>query len=99
MASAVPSEYELVEIALDVCFPQAVKGALRPPLEVRKDAVDPVQEFVRLSAFDAPRFMGVCRRVLVAEPAVGNDMSAGLDRAGDEAVEDLARPVAGCARA
>ena len=74
----VPSErHELVEVALDVALAEAVEGALRPPFEVREDAVDPMQEFVRLPALDDPHLMGVCGRALVAEPAVGDDVHAG----------------------
>jgi len=44
VSAAVPSEDELVEVALHVALPEAVEGALGPSLEVREDAVDPVQD-------------------------------------------------------
>ena len=52
VTSSVPSEHELVKVALDMGLAQAVKDALRPSLEVREDAVDPRQEIVRLLALD-----------------------------------------------
>src|SRR6056297_4039248 len=39
--------------------------------------VDAVPQLVRLSARHDPRLMGVRRRGLVAQPAVGDDMGAG----------------------
>jgi hypothetical protein len=78
VASAVPAEDELVEIATDVALPQSVEGALRPSLEVREHAVDPVKEFVRLPPLDDACLVGVRRWVLVAEPAVRDDVRARL---------------------
>jgi hypothetical protein len=83
----VPSEHEFVEISLQMALPEAVECALRPPLEVREDAVDPVQDLVRLPAGDDLRLMRVCRGIFVTEPAVRDDVSAGLYGPADETVQ------------
>lgn len=80
VTSSVPSEHELVEVALDMGAALAVKDALRPSLDVREYAVDPRQDIVRASALDDAGFVGVGGRVLIAQPAVADDMRTGLLR-------------------
>ena len=84
---------ELIEVALQVAFPEAVEHPLRPSLHVGEHAVNPMQDLVRASAGDDPGLMRVRGRVLVAEPPVRDDMRARLDGAADEAVQRLRRPV------
>jgi len=93
VSAAVPSEDELVEVALHVALPEAVEGALGPSLEVREDAVDPVQEVVRLPTPDDADLVSVRRRVFVSEPAVGDDVRAGFDGSTDEAMQGVPGPV------
>ena len=93
VTSSVPSEHELVEVALDMGLAQAVKDALRPSLEVREDAVDPRQDIVRLLALDDAGFVAVCGRVLIAQPAVADDMRTGRDGPTDETVQRPGRSV------
>jgi len=93
----VPSEHEFVGISLQMALPEAVECAFRPPLEVRKDAVDPVQDrvvqdrvvqdLVRLPAGDDLRLVRVCRGIFVTGPAVRDDVSAGLFGPADETVQ------------
>jgi len=89
----VPAEYELVEIALQMTPPEAVKHAFRPPLQVGEHAVNPVQDFVSLLAADDLGLMRVCRGIFITEPAVRNDMGSGLDSLIDEPVQRLRRAV------
>lgn len=63
MAAAVPAEHELLEVDVDVLLPQPVIDAHRPPLEVREDAVNVLQDMVRLD---------VCRQYVFVMQAVGN---------------------------
>ena len=85
----VPAEHELVEIALQVAFPEAVEHAFRPSLQVGKHAMNPVQDLVRLATSDDLRLMRICREVFVTEPAVRDDMRSGLDGLADESVQRL----------
>ena len=84
-----PAEDELVQVALDMDLAEAVEDSLGPSLEVREDAVRPGQELVRLAALDDANLVRVGGRVLVAQPAVGDDPRAGRHRAPDEAVQRL----------
>jgi hypothetical protein len=85
----VPAEHEFVEIALQMAFPEAVKHTVRPSLQVGEDAVNPVQDLVRLATGDDRSLMRVCREVFVTEPAVRDDMRSGLDDLADEPVQRL----------
>lgn len=87
--SSVPSEYELVQVSLNMTLAEAVECAFPPPFEVREDAVDPVHNLVRLLALNDTHLVGVFGRVLVAEPAVCDDVRPALDRPADKAVEGL----------
>lgn len=93
VSAAVPSEHELVEVALHVALPEAVEGALGPSLEVREDAVDPVQEVVRLPPRDDADLVRVRRRVFVSKPAVGDDVRTGFNASTDETMQGVPRPV------
>lgn len=46
MPSPVPAEDELVQVALEMWFPDAVVGAEGPSLEIGENAVDPRQDDV-----------------------------------------------------
>lgn len=50
MPPPVPAEDELVAIDVDVLVADPVIGAARPAFEVRKDAMDPGQDLVRLAS-------------------------------------------------
>lgn len=89
----VPAEHELIEVALQMGFPEAVKHALRPSFHVGEHAMHPMQDLVGASAGDDLGLMRVRGRVLVAKPAVRDDMRARLDGPADEAVQRLRRPV------
>ena len=84
MAAAVPAEVKFVQVALDIKLAQAVKYALAPPLEVGKDAMRPDQQFMRLAGPYDAGLMAVRGRVIVAQPAVADDMGAGRNRPGDD---------------
>ena len=60
MASSVPPEDELIEVALDVLAAEAVEHALRPSLEVRENPMDPVQQLVRFASGDDHPRAGLC---------------------------------------
>ena len=70
----VPAEHELVQVALQMAFPEAVKHTFRPSLQVGEYAVNPVQDLVCFSAGDDLRLMRVCGGIFVTEPAVRDDM-------------------------
>lgn len=89
VASPVPAEDEFVEIALDMGLAQSVKDALGPSLEVREDPVDPFQHVMGLLPLDDAHLMRVGRRVLVAQPAIGDHPGARGDHLPDEPVQRL----------
>ena len=89
----VPAEHELVEIALQMAFPETVEHAFRPSFQVGEHAVNPVQDLVRFLAGDDLRLMRVCGGIFVTEPAVRDDMRSGLDGLADEPVQRLRRAV------
>ena len=93
MASSVPAEDEFVEVALDMGLAQSVKDALGPSLEVREDPVDPFQHLMGLLPLDNAHLVWVGRRVLVAEPAIGDHPGTRGYHVPDEPVQRLRGPV------
>jgi len=91
VASSVPTKDEFIKVALDMGLAQAVVDALGPGLEVGEHAVNPAQDLVRASAGDDFGLMGVRGRVLIAEPAVGDDMRAALNGPADETMQRSTR--------
>ncbi len=90
---AVLPEHKLVEAALHVALAEAIKSALSPSLEVREDAVGPVQLVVRLPTSDGADLVSLRRRVFLSEPAVGDDLRPGFDGSTDEAMPGVPKPV------
>ena len=82
---------EFIKVALDMGLAQAVVDALGPGLEVGEHPVNPAQDFVRASAGDDFGLMGVRGRILVAEPAVGDDMRAVLNGPANETMQRSTR--------
>lgn len=93
VASPVPSKDEFIKVALNMGLAQTVKDALGPGLEVGEHAVNPAQDFVRSSAGDDFGLMGVRGRILIAEPAVRDDMRARFDGPTDETMQRFRRAV------
>jgi len=89
VSSPVPPEHELVKVALQMAFPEAVEQAFRPSLQVGEHAVNPVQDLMCLPAGDNIGLMRVCRGIFVTEPAIRNDMRSRLDGLTDEPVQRL----------
>ena len=89
VSSPVPTKHELVKVALQMAFPEAVEHAFRPSLQVREHAVNPVQDLMCLPAGDNLGLMRVCRGIFVTEPAVRDDMRSRLDDLADEPVQRL----------
>ncbi len=89
VASSVPAEDEFVEVALDMGFAQSVEDALGPSLEVREHAVDPFQQLMRLLPLDNARLVRVGRRVLIAQPTVGDHSGTWGHHFSDEPVQRL----------
>lgn len=89
----VPTEHEFIEVALQVALSEAVEHALRPSLQVGEHTMHPTQDLVRACAGDDLGLAGVCGRVLIAKPAVRDEMRAGFDGPADEAVQRFRRPV------
>ena len=58
-------------------------------LKFEKTRWNPVHNLVRLLALNDTHLVGVFGRVLVAEPAVCDDVRPALDRPADKAVEGL----------
>ena len=87
MAAAVPSEDELVQIALGMLPAQPVVHAHGPALQVGEDPVDPPQDLVGRTAADHPALARAVGQPGVSAPPVGDDPGARLDRPGDEAAE------------
>ena len=89
VSSPVPTEHELVKVALQMAFSEAVEHAFRPSLQVGEHAVNPVQDLMCLPAGDDLGLMRVCRGIFVTEPAVRDDMRSRLDGLADEPVQRL----------
>jgi len=85
----VPAEHELVQVALQMAFPEAVEHAFRPSLHIGEDAVNPVQDLVSFPASDNLGLMRVCGGIFVTEPAIRDDMRSGLNGLADEPVQRL----------
>ena len=75
MWPSVPAKHEFVEIALQMALLEAVEDAFRPSLQIGEDAVNPVQDLVRLAAGDDFSLMRLCGGIFVSEPAVRDDVS------------------------
>lgn len=90
---SVPAEHELVEIALQMALSEAMEDAFCPCFQVGKHAVDPVEDVVCLLAADNFRLMRVCRGIFVTEPAVRDDVCAGLYCLTNEPMQRLRRTV------
>lgn len=93
MASAIPAEDELFEVAAQVWRADAVISAERPSLEVGEDAMDPRQDHMRRHFADDLGLVVVALEAFVRREAVAEDRCAGLDCAGDESLDAGRREV------
>ena len=91
VASPVPAKDEFIKVALNMGPAQAVVDALGPRLEVGEHAVNPAQDLVCAPAGDDFGLMGVRGRILIAEPAVGDDVRAALNGPANETMQRSTR--------
>ena len=76
MASAVPAEDELFEVAAQVWLADAVVGAQRPSLEVGEDAMDPRQDHMGRHLADDLGLVVEALEAFVCREAVAEDRCA-----------------------
>ena len=98
VASSIPAEHKLFEIAAEMGFSDAMIGAERPSLEISEDAVDPRQHDVRRHFSDDFWLVIVSLEVLVSGESVAEDRRAGCDGAGDESADTVAEKFSSGAR-